>query len=111
MTEPRKGDLSVLARDGGPVLFPKLFRRQCNWAVRKKAGIVKTGFQKFMETVNDNCFETAEFLEKGVFSATQYRFADFIKGGKTVAFDAAGLVFQEAASQLLGPDGKAVSAF
>lgn len=111
LVELHKGDIEVLTKDRGAVLFPKLFRRYCSWAVRKKAGITKLGFQRFLEGVKDGCFVTGEFLDKGIHSATPHQFSNFIKSGRTVSFDAADLVFQEAPSKLLGTDAKEVTAF
>ena len=111
LLEPAIGDISILSKDHGPVLFPKLFRRQCSWATRKKAGISKQTFQHYLETGIDVCFKTSEFLANTIHSAKTYPFASFIKAGKTVAFEPEALVFQEAPSKLLGIDGKEIVGF
>jgi endonuclease YncB( thermonuclease family) len=111
LLEPKKGDVALLAKDKGPVLFPKLFRRQCSFAPRKKAAIIKQTFQQYLAASPDFCFETSDFLDNGVHSATPFPFSNFIKSGKTVLFDAAGLVFKEAPSKLIGVDGKEVTKF
>src|SRR6266852_2000565 len=48
LLEPKKNDSSVLATDKGPVILPKLYRRQTNWAARSKAKIISQGFQQFL---------------------------------------------------------------
>ncbi len=111
LREPAVGDTRVLVQDQGPVLFPKLFRRQCSWATRKKAGISKQTLQQYLESSADACFKTPEFLAHTIHSAKTYPFASFVKAGKTVAFEPDGLVFQELPSKLLGADGKEVANF
>ena len=111
LLEPATGDTRVLAKDKGPVLYPKLFRRQCSWALRKKAGISKLTLQQYLEARTDACFKTSEFLAQSIHSAKTYPFASFVKAGKTVGFEPDGLVFQEAPSKLLGVDGKEVVNF
>jgi hypothetical protein len=34
----------IMPNDAGPLIMPKLFRRQCTWAVRSKAKIIKMTF-------------------------------------------------------------------
>ena len=111
LLEPAAGDTSVLEQDQGQVLFPKLFRRQCSWATRKKAGISKQTLQQYLEANADACFKTSEFLTQSIHSAQTYPFASFIKAGKSVLFEPDDLVFQELPSKLLGADGKEVVSF
>ena len=108
LLEPKKGDLTVLPADKGPVLFPKLFRRYTNWSARNKAKITKQIFQTFLAggSKPDHCFTTADFLANGINSATPRTFDQFVVGGKTVKFEPDGLVFKEATSTLVGADGK-----
>jgi endonuclease YncB( thermonuclease family) len=111
LLQPKKGDTTVLATDKGWVLFPKLFRRQCSWAARKKAAVTKHAFQHYLIASQDDCFKTSEFLAHGIHSAKPHVLSSFVKAGKTIAFEPDGLVFQEAASNLIGPDGKQVQHF
>jgi endonuclease YncB( thermonuclease family) len=113
LLEPKKGELTVLPADKGPVLFPKLFRRYTSWSARNKAKVTKLTFQKFLAggSTPDNCFTTADFLANGIHSATPRTFDEFIVGGKTIKFEPDGLVFKEATSTLVGADGKPITHF
>jgi endonuclease YncB( thermonuclease family) len=111
LLEPKKGETEVLADDKGSVIFPKLYRRQTNWAARKKAKITSIELQSFLERQADFCFETDDFLENGVASATRHDFADFVRGGRTAEFDPDGLVFSEAKSTIIGPNKKPITDF
>ena len=109
LREPKKNDLSVLATDKGPVLFPKLYRRFTSWSARHKAKVINMPFQAFLAGgvggKPDDCFEIADFLANGVHSAKRHTFDQFIQSGKTIKFEPGGLVFAEAASKLIRPDG------
>ena len=111
LREPKKNDLSVLATDKGPVLFPKLYRRFTSWSARHKAKIINMPFQAFLAGgvggKPDDCFETADFLANGI-SATPHTFDQFIQSGKTIKFEPGELVFDEAPSKLIRPDGSDV---
>jgi endonuclease YncB( thermonuclease family) len=115
LREPKKGDTSVLATDKGPVILPKLYRRYTNWSVRRKAKVTSGNFQTFLAAGSggrpDGCFETADFLANGVYSATPRTIDQFVVGGKTIKFQPDGLVFQEAPSKLVGANGKPISNF
>jgi endonuclease YncB( thermonuclease family) len=115
LREPRVGDTSVLTTDKGPVILPKLYRRQTNWSARKKANITGQNFQAFLAAGSggkpDICFELADFLANGVHSATPHNFADFVAAGKTIKFQPGSLVFKEASSTLIGADNKPISHF
>jgi endonuclease YncB( thermonuclease family) len=66
LLEPKKGDTSVLATDAGPVIFPKLYRRQTNWAARNKAAVSNATLQQFLEAQKkDQCYRTDDFLANG----------------------------------------------
>ncbi len=84
LLEPKKNDLSVLATDKGPVILPKLYRRQTNWSARNKAKITNQSFQNFLAAGSggkpDVCFETKD-------------------------------LFSEAASVVIGADGKPITQF
>ena len=115
LREPKKNETSVLATDKGPVLFPKLYRRFTNWSARNKAKVTKQTFQTFLAGgvagKPDDCFETADFLANGVHSATHRTFDEFIQSGKIIKFEPGGLVFSEAPSTLVGPDGSEIRHF
>jgi len=115
LLEPKVGDTSVLATDKGPVILPKLYRRYTNWSARNKAKVTSQNFQEFLKAGSDGrpdrCFETADFLTNGVHSATPRTFDEFVVAGKTIKFQPDGLVFKEAPSKLVGPDGKLIEHF
>jgi endonuclease YncB( thermonuclease family) len=115
LLEPKKNDLSVLASDKGPIILPKLYRRYTNWSARNKAKVTNQNFQKFLASGSngkpDACFITSDFLTNGVHSATHRTFDEFVIAGKTTNFEPDGLVFSEAPSALVGPDGKAITKF
>jgi endonuclease YncB( thermonuclease family) len=111
LLEPAKGDVSVLDADAGPVLMPKLYRRQCSYAVRRRAGVTRASFQRYLEAGQDFCFRTDDFLRNGVHSAVPHTLASFVEAGRTVRFSPEALVFKEAASSLIGPGGKPVLRF
>lgn len=111
LREPKKGETDILEHDKGKVIFPKLYRRQANWAARKKARIFTGALQRFLESQPDDCFETDDFLVNGLGSAKRRHFADFVHAGTRVGFDPADLVFAEAASKIIGSDGKLITQF
>jgi endonuclease YncB( thermonuclease family) len=104
LREPKRNELSVLADDTGPVLFPKLYRRFTSWSARHKAQVTDMPFQKFLEGgvagKPDECFETKDFLVNGVHSA-KHTFDQFVQSGQTIHFEPGGLVFSEAPSRLV----------
>ena len=114
LREPKKNETSVLATDKGKVLFPKLYRRYTNWSARNKAKITNQTFQKFLAGSGgkpDDCFEIGDFLANGVNSAMRRTFDEFIEAGKIIKFEPAGLVFGEAPSKLVRPDGTEIQHF
>jgi hypothetical protein len=105
----------VLASDKGPVILPKLYRRQTSWAARNKAKVTSQTFQKFLAAGSggkpDACFVTADFLANGVHSAAHRTLDEFVVAGKTIKFEPDGLVFSEAPSALIGSNGKPITQF
>ena len=97
--------------DQGPVLLPKLYRRLSTWEVNHDAGLVTTDFRTHLAAHRDGCFETSDFLQKGVTRATPRFLHEFIGSSGDIAFQADGIVFREKPSTLLGPDGKPVAAW
>jgi len=70
--------------DAGPVLMPKLFRRQCAWAVNKRAKMVKGSFRTYLGKKRDLCYLIDEFLEQGATAATPRNLSDFIGAGSAL---------------------------
>jgi hypothetical protein len=110
LREPKKGEIEVLDDDGGAVIFPKLYRRQTNWAARKKAAIFSAGLQTYLAGQPDRCYKTDDYIENKA-SAEQHDFADFVQGGATVSFDFADLVFSEATSTIIDAHRKPITSF
>lgn len=107
LLEPKINQTSVLATDAGPVIFPKLYRRQTNWAARKKAAVSKATLQQFLDAQKkDQCYRTDDFLANGQHAAQKFLFSAFIKAGKTVLFEPDSLVIREdtAAVTIHGPN-------
>lgn len=95
--------------DKGPVLMPKLFRRQSTWAVSKKAGLVDGTFTAYAKAHGDSCFETADFLEQGPNAATVVTLDRFLTPTGEFTVGPGDVVFREAASKLARADGKPVA--
>jgi endonuclease YncB( thermonuclease family) len=89
--------------DEKPLVMPKLFRRLSTWAVNKRARMVSSTFDRYVEDRKDYCHERLDFLAQR--TAADIRTLDeFIDGGKfTIAPDE--LVFREKASNLVRPGG------
>ena len=110
LLEPKKGETDILPADKGAVIFPKLYRRQTNWATRNKAKIFTVKLQDYLSSQQDKCYETDDWLENHA-SGAQHEFADFVKNSKTINFDPPDLVFAEETSKIVGPDGKPIASF
>jgi hypothetical protein len=96
LLEPKIDETSVLATDAGPLIFPKLYRRQTNWAARNKAAVSNATLQKFLDAQKkDQCYRTDDFLANGVQAAQKLPFATMVKAGKTILFDPDGIVVVE----------------
>src|SRR6266581_8300745 len=96
LLEPKPGDTSVLATDAGPVIFPKLYRRQTNWAARIKAAVSTATLQQFLDAQKkDQCYRTDDFLANGEHAAQKLPFATLIEAGKTILFEPDGIVVKE----------------
>jgi endonuclease YncB( thermonuclease family) len=96
LLEPKIDETSVLATDAGPVIFPKLYRRQTNWAARNKAAVSNATLQEFLDAQKkDECYRTDDFLANGEHAAQKFPFATLVKAGKTILFEPDGIVVKE----------------
>jgi hypothetical protein len=89
------------------VIFPKLYRRQTNWAARKKAAVSKATLQQFLDAQKkDQCYRTDDFLTNGEHAAKKFQLSTLVKAGKTILFDPDGIVVKEdvAAVTIHGPN-------
>ena len=78
--------------DVGPVIFPKLYRRQTNWAARNKAAVSSATLQEFLDAQKkDQCYRTDDFLANGEHGAQKFLFATLVKAGKTILFEPDGI--------------------
>ena len=106
------------SKDDGPAL-PAHGRRHHGFAEQRlglEAGkALLARFQKFSSAGSggkpDTCCEIDDFLTNGVHSATPRNFAEFVEGGTPIKFQPDGLVFGEAPSTLVGPDGRVITGF
>ena len=101
-----KGSIPDPVADLGPSLMPKLFRRQANWACRRKAGVFTGNFAKFLNQHPDSLRLTKEFLEFGA-TAKNHSLSDFLVRGK-FNLRPEDMVFQEGQSTLLDKDGNKI---
>jgi hypothetical protein len=85
--------------DAGDLNLPKLFRRQVDYEVRKKAGEMNGSFVEYLGTRKDKCFRTNEFLE-GTDPHTLH-LDKLVEEGGTIKFKPGDLVFVEDNSQVL----------
>jgi len=105
----RKGAAPDPAADTGPVIFPKLFRRQTTWWARHKVGIVTGGFSAYLTgkaTASDRFLFTKDFLADPT-SARQHKWEDIL-AKQAITAEPEDLVFVEDTSKLLGADNKPV---
>jgi endonuclease YncB( thermonuclease family) len=85
--------------DAGSLNLPKLFRRQVDYEVRKKAGEMNGSFVNYLSTRKDKCFLTSDFL-RGVDPQITYLDKQ-VKEDGTIKFRPGDLVFVEDNSQVL----------
>jgi len=96
--------------DHGPILMPKLFRRQLAWKMEKKAKVFSGNFKEFLARSPDECYELADFLKSGPHTAKTRRLAEFMKGTK-FTLQPQELVFREKFSTVVDPNGKKIEDF
>ena len=104
-----KGASPDPAKDRGPLILPKLFRRLCTWTIYRKVGIETSTFQRYLADGRDACFLTEEFLEQGSTASTTYFLNEFIKTKGKIDFQPEDLVFSEKPSKLVDSDGKIIT--
>jgi endonuclease YncB( thermonuclease family) len=91
--------------DSGPILMPKLFRRQTTWTVNKKAGMVIGTFKQYLQKKTDNYYLIDDFLEQGVTAALSQNLGNIIGPRGILLRRPQDLVFSEEGAKLLGPNG------
>jgi endonuclease YncB( thermonuclease family) len=110
MVYRKTGAIPSAAADKGPILMPKLFRRQVAHRMEKKAKIFSGTLEAYLKSKIDSCFALDDFLENGVHAATPRRFDEFIKGTK-FSIKPHEIVFKEKPSKVVDDKGKAIKDF
>lgn len=106
----RKGGPIDEKKDRGPVLMPKLFRRQVAYEMEKKAKVFAGTFTDFLRSRAEQCALTNEFLREGVHAAPMYNLHDFMKG-KRFTQQPQDVVFREKFSSVVDDKGKRIDRF
>ena len=97
-------------KDKGPVLMPKIFRRQVSFKIQKKVGVISGSFIDYLKSNRDPCFKTEEFLKQGPNTAPVRSLHDFMKGNKFTVKPHE-VVFREKFSNLVNKNGKRIEKF
>jgi endonuclease YncB( thermonuclease family) len=96
--------------DKGPILMPKLFRRQVAFQMEKKAKVSSGAFVDFLRKSPDDCYTLADFLKAGPHSAELRKLHEFMKGTK-FTLKPHELVFREKFSTVVTESGKVIEEF
>lgn len=107
-----RGEGAPLAPDAdiGPVLMPKVFRRQVAYEMEKAAGIFSGSFKTFLARSPDGCFLLKDFLAQSVHSAPYHTLHEFLDGTKLTK-QPQELVFREKYSTLVDSAGRVIEQF
>jgi endonuclease YncB( thermonuclease family) len=99
-----------IGEDAGPVVMPKIFRRQVAWAVQKKAGVItkSTKFKAYLKKSVDQLVLLEDFLENGLESARVCSLHEFITEDNEIEVDPEELVFQEKPGTLVDSNGNKI---
>ena len=107
----RKNGVPDPAKDVGPAMMPKMFRRRSTYGVAKVANLVSGSLQAYLKAHPDHCFKTSEFLSQGPTAATPHLLDQFVTAQSQFTVAAKDLVFQELGSRVIGKNGKPVLSF
>ena len=103
------------AKDRGPVVFPKMFRRLCDYSERKKNGTIKGNFASYVAGLKppDFCYRTADFLKAGGQPAKSLKkkLAQFVTASSKYLAGPGDLVFEEAASTIVDQNNKKITSW
>ncbi len=105
-----KGAVPDPESDRGSVLMPKLYRRQVAYRMEQKAKVFAGSFKSFLESRPDKCYRLKEFLDKGIHSATQHNFHEFV-AGNVLKPKVHEIVFGEKDSTVVDTNGKVIKDF
>jgi len=109
-----KGSAPEPGGDRGPVLLPKLYRRQTSWWARRRAGLYRRSFADYLrgKERGDLFYLTEDFLAHGAFSAPARFWSDYLRdGGRRFTLGPERMVYTEQPSTLLDADGEPVRTF
>jgi endonuclease YncB( thermonuclease family) len=96
--------------DGGPLLMPKLFRRQVAYQMQRQAGVVRGSFKSFLARSPDPCFELEHFIEMTLHSAPEKKLDQFMQGARFTRAPHE-LVFKEKFSSVVDSQGRRLERF
>ncbi len=105
----KKGSTPNPNADIGSLIMPKLYRRQCTWAIYNSAGIFAGDFLSYLTKNPDSLFLTKEFLEQGVYASKHHLLNQYLSSNGTFKLQPQDMVFMEKPSRLVGPNGKTVT--
>jgi endonuclease YncB( thermonuclease family) len=106
----RKGGPVDETNDRGPLLMPKLFRRQVAYVMESKAKVFSGSFTDFLEDRPDECFLTDDFIAAGVHTAETRQLHEFMKG-KRFTKKPHDIVFKEKFSTVVDQKGARIERF
>lgn len=95
--------------DAAPFIFPKLFRRQCNWATAVKAELYTDNLASFLKLKRDECYLTEDFLAEGTDAAETRHLDEFLSDDGVFDKRPEELVFRERPATLKREDGSTVT--
>lgn len=87
------------SQDAGPVIVPKLFRRQATYQVNKRSKMVTGSFAKYLQQHRDDLHLVSDYLEQGPFAA-EVRYLDEFVVDDQLKVNPEGLVFREKPSRV-----------
>ena len=103
------------AKDRGPVIFPKIFRRLCDYSAKKKNGTVGGTLASYLAGLKppDLCYRTTDFLNSDGHPPVSLRkkLAQFVTAANKYLAGAGDLVFDEAPSTIVDRKNHKISAW
>jgi hypothetical protein len=97
---PFRHGLVADALDDGPLLTPKIFRRQTAWAWARDTQAFTGTFLEYLAAHPIRCFATKDFLASGP-KAKERDVASLIASGEIDVFDPTELVFRESSARVV----------
>jgi endonuclease YncB( thermonuclease family) len=110
----RKNGPVNAAADRGPTVFPKMFRRLCDYSVRKQNGSVTGSLAGYLAgQTGDLCFLTKDFIAAGGHPAKslQKKLAQFVTAADKYLAGPGDLVFVEAGATIVDSNNKKITSW